>query len=399
MIHFENSFRVKNSSRWIGSILASKLKQYDIIIPEIQRCIDMNHVDDITHFQINHFREKQQFHFLGFLNIHYCLATERYYLVDGQHRYASIQKLHSEMGHDMEIVVEYVEVETMDELRQNYKMINQNTILPEFPDDIDGNIPQTVAKTIQQSYSTIWSKSPNTKRPNIYFSHFQEGLAVICSKMEITSSNHLLKLILNYNTNVKGWDRCNYPDFESIQDNMLEKCKKTGFYLGMFKHTSDEYKYRWVTDIIRMETNIDYEHKKKTRAKRTSVYKNVKSDSWDKYTNKQFAVHCICCNYNQITVHNFHAGHIISHANGGSSSIDNIMPLCSSCNLSMSSKNMEDFILQAYPQNMSRFLSKKYRSVGEEDDEDIIITTTTTKEEETKPSSTFANFMFGFVSR
>ena len=73
-------------------------------------------------------------------------------------------------------------------------------------------------------------------------------------------------------------------------------------------------------------------------------------------------LYCICCNYNQITVHNFHAGHIISHANGGSSSIDNIMPLCSSCNLSMSSKNMEDFILQAYPQNMSRFLSKKYQN-------------------------------------
>ena len=33
---------------------------------------------------------------------------------------------------------------------------------------------------------------------------------------------------------------------------------------------------------------------------------------------------------------------------------------------------MEDFILQAYPQNMSRFLSKKYRSVGEEDDEDML---------------------------
>lgn len=419
-MNFEKSFQIENSSRWIGTILASKLLEYDIVIPEIQRLIDTTHVQEIVDYQIEQLKYHKKFNFLGTINIHYCIATERYYLTDGQHRYETIKKLHHEMGHDMEIVIEYIEVATLDELRHNYKIINQNTILPEFPEDIDRNIVETVAKRYQQLYPTIWSKSPNAKRPNLYFNHFQEGLAIICLKIEITNSIQLFKLIDNYNTNAKGWDRCNFPDYETIQPSMLEKCKKTGIYLGMFKHTSDEFKYRWVTDIIRMETNIDYEQKKRTKAKRTSVSSTVVKTSWLKYTNDQYRpVHCICCNYNQITPFNFHAGHIISHANGGSSDIDNIMPLCASCNLSMSSKNMDVFIREAYPQNVGRFLARKYRFVGEVEEKkesddtneykDIDSDDNNTdddtddelekKEKETNSSSGFASYMFGLVSR
>ena len=31
---------------------------------------------------------------------------------------------------------------------------------------------------------------------------------------------------------------------------MFEKCKQNQFYLGLFKHISDEYRYNWVNDII-----------------------------------------------------------------------------------------------------------------------------------------------------
>jgi hypothetical protein len=53
---------------------------------------------------------------------------------------------------------------------------------------------------------------------------------------------------------------------------------------------------------------------------------------------------CLCCNTEQITTFNHECGHIIAHINGGKSTLENLRPVCSSCNKSMGTQNMEDFI-------------------------------------------------------
>ena len=40
----------------------------------------------------------------------------------------------------------------------------------------------------------------------------------------------------------------------------------------------------------------------------------------------------------------FHCGHIISYHNGGADSVENMRPICPSCNLSMGAENMDTFI-------------------------------------------------------
>ena len=55
-------------------------------------------------------------------------------------------------------------------------------------------------------------------------------------------------------------------------------------------------------------------------------------------TNKQtFKVKCPIswCN-NKINVFDFHVGHMIPESKGGATRIDNLMPICAKCNLSMS---------------------------------------------------------------
>ena len=41
--------------------------------------------------------------------------------------------------------------------------------------------------------------------------------------------------------------------------------------------------------------------------------------------------------------------------NGGLDIVDNIVPICESCNLSMSYKNMDEFIREYYPKNTENF--------------------------------------------
>ena len=53
---------------------------------------------------------------------------------------------------------------------------------------------------------------------------------------------------------------------------------------------------------------------------------------------------CQCCLREHITIGNFHAGHIIAHANGGLTTLDNLTPLCMLCNTSMSTYDLNEFI-------------------------------------------------------
>ena len=69
---------------------------------------------------------------------------------------------------------------------------------------------------------------------------------------------------------------------------------------------------------------------------------------------------CICCCNTKINSKNFIGGHIISRKNGGLDIVDNIVPVCESCNLSMSYKNMDEFIREYYPKNIENFEKKIY---------------------------------------
>jgi len=81
-----------------------------------------------------------------------------------------------------------------------------------------------------------------------------------------------------------------------------------------------------------------------TKPKKKSIPKVVKDLSWNKWIGEDVArAKCMCCGVNEIKMSSFHCGHIIAEANGGKLSIDNLKPICSACNLSMGTENMDDF--------------------------------------------------------
>jgi len=49
---------------------------------------------------------------------------------------------------------------------------------------------------------------------------------------------------------------------------------------------------------------------------------------------------------NIISSRNFHCGHIVAEAHGGTTDLDNLIPICQTCNTSMGTANMHDFIAQ-----------------------------------------------------
>jgi 5-methylcytosine-specific restriction endonuclease McrA len=71
----------------------------------------------------------------------------------------------------------------------------------------------------------------------------------------------------------------------------------------------------------------------------------LKRKVWSKWVGEDIGkAKCMCCQLTDITQLSFHCGHIIAEAMGGELKVDNLKPICQSCNSSMGTTNMNEFI-------------------------------------------------------
>ena len=336
-----------------------QLLELEIIKPPIQRVIDATKVQDIVQFQLDFFKEHGHFNFTasGPINIHHF--DQKYYLVDGQHRLESLEKLYRQHSHDTEVYVLLVRVSSLEQLEFNYNMINKNTPLPDFScfSSLDKQIPESVAAYFQNEYPSMWSKSSRARRPHIYFNFFQESLAFICDQLKIDSSHKLQQIVTLYNQKLSSWEM---SSFKNINDNVYCKANENGLYLGLFTHQNEDYGYEWAKKIVEEQTGKII--KKFSSSSKKRIPKKIKNDSWDKYIGSNVGDSiCLCCRTTSINSKSFIGGHIISEKNGGLVSVDNIVPICSECNLSMGTTNMDEFINNYYPNNFNKFTKRDYK--------------------------------------
>jgi len=93
----------------------------------------------------------------------------------------------------------------------------------------------------------------------------------------------------------------------------------------------------------------------------------VKKTVWKKYFNNREIGKCCICG-GKIVRSEFHAGHIVSNYNGGPAILENLIPMCSSCNQSINRHNLVDFMerwgysIPSSLKEISRMVKKKIRS-------------------------------------
>ena len=93
------------------------------------------------------------------------------------------------------------------------------------------------------------------------------------------------------------------------------------------------------------EKEKEKEKVKKTKQPKETIPKQIKSIVWNQYIGEDVRKHkCLCCKKVSIENTNFHAGHVISEKNGGTLEIGNLRPICPSCNYSMGTENMVEFV-------------------------------------------------------
>ena len=87
-----------------------------------------------------------------------------------------------------------------------------------------------------------------------------------------------------------------------------------------------------------------YKYRFSSMPRRKTIPKILKDLTWQKWIGDDIAkAKCLCCGVNDIKMNSFHCGHIIAEADGGPTTVDNLRPVCATCNLSMRTQNMLEF--------------------------------------------------------
>jgi hypothetical protein len=209
-----------------------------------------------------------------------------------------------------------------------------------------------IIKTGQTVYELVRSFNPNTNNPivpttfmskiytngvvntgvtiNVVLSDIDEGIYKSDSlfrlpnqlKMNIDNTEHKI---------VKG----EMKDFitQYIENSKLKEFTETVEDIEIVKNESYE------SEDDSDEDEIEPVYRKK------SIPLTVKRLVWNKYIGEEKGkAKCYCCRLTDITHMSFHCGHISAERHGGGIEIENLRPICQSCNSSMGTRNMYEFI-------------------------------------------------------
>jgi hypothetical protein len=331
---FNKLFEIK-PNHYIGITCLNKLK-YDLIkCPDFQRLPDHERITEIK----EHISNAAIFPIIT-LEIGYLY--NEFYLIDGQHRLAALKQAKM-INYPFE--VHLTMVNTNEELKYLFKLINKNTKIPDEwllinnMNDVKKNMEEIFNNEMIQK---IVRSTANPNRPHLSRIQLENMITNLYNENVIIKAVHFDELNEKYKTYAEN----NFPNTTGKQnDELLIKCHDLDCFLGMMIVKSD---YEILKDnLIKIYkaqeiNNIIYISKKQ------KIHQKIRTMSWEKYLKdtrqKTYDIKCpiSICN-NIINPHTFQCGHIISENNGGKIEITNLKPICTSCNGSMGIKNWDDY--------------------------------------------------------
>jgi 5-methylcytosine-specific restriction endonuclease McrA len=96
-------------------------------------------------------------------------------------------------------------------------------------------------------------------------------------------------------------------------------------------------------------SRLQQQRQQQRQRRKETIPKSLKEQIWYKYVgNNRTEAPCPCCRSETIKIMHFHAGHVISEANGGPTTLENLRPICGRCNLQMGSMNMPEYVWRFY---------------------------------------------------
>ncbi len=332
------------------------LNNLEIDIPNIQRLINKEHVEEI----VNAIVLNQELLYDNRILLGYY--AEKFWIIDGMHRIFALKYLkesNPNFIYQNPIWIHIKECKSMEEIIDTYRSVNKNYPLDDFHKSLlqsspskEHNIYVELQKYFNKYFKNYLSKENVEPRvPGINIEkiikrminlRMQTGETLI-EFLKINSVDELIKLFELINNKIKTSfldlyaklvvkQRQNETDKKYIKYREQIASKSKGgleLYIGL---PVDWFKLFF--DINYPLIYPDYQ----------IVNKNeVIKDVWNNYSPNLEYANCYCCETIQIQKNNCHMGHILAKRYGGLFTIDNLKPICISCNCRMGTTDLYEY--------------------------------------------------------
>jgi hypothetical protein len=315
--------------------------QKNMKLPDIQREIDKEWVEKLYHNFLLGYKQQKYYNFDRF---HLCCLNNELYLLNGQHRYQVLKKINDDTI-EIEFKIESVKSkQEMDELFMKYNHSKPSKILQNTSSQL---IVNALRKYFDTKYGIYISHSNKPRRPQINLDLIVEYMDEnnVIDKLKIKNPQMLINMIEELNNyyrslkyDYKQWKDWDVNNIEKIMEKIHKKSAVNPLYLGIYN------KNEWILKLLKK--NIDnkdyttYPHYN-IEYKRKKIRNTLRSRVWRK-RNKEMDGKCFVCEC-QLSNENFVCGHVKAVFWGGTNDLDNLEPICSSCNTDMSVNNLYEY--------------------------------------------------------
>lgn len=318
----------------------SQLSQLDVNMPEWQRLTSAKHVQMLYESMYSSIiQDASHPPILPGCMIFCHNLPSLWILIDGQHRFLALKKLFDDHGIDLSIMCCDITIEDETRAQHWFEVVNKTLPLGRLPKHQTLTVPNQVLRELQRIYPKCFSDTDNPRRP-----HLNQQLAIRLTHVpgiEIWKADKIVERLLKYNTYLQQqpWTAFKYPgDTQTTVEKYLSAAAKKGnLLLGMFKN------YEFLEDCFQSHTanfNLQISPKKKP------ISSALRKEVWKRYNGDMMTGKCYVCPTHLIDFHSFHAGHIIAESKGGKTILSNLRPVCSNCNTSCGTRNLDVFKLQ-----------------------------------------------------
>ncbi len=343
-----------------GNVLLKHLK-----IPDIQRELVEERVIELKEKLDREYRESGFYDFGIFL---ICDYGDNLYLLNGQHRY-NVLKLISEADINiaLQIKVEVRQAKSKEEMEKLWRASNDTRQVKLVKNGNHQLIINGFRKYMNRKYQPYISSAQNPHKPHLNLDTLVEEIDMLnlIDKLDITTPEGIINEIEKINNFYKdvsyqfdrwgkkkgGW---RIPNAEECLDKCRKRSPADTLYLGIYQN------FEWLHRIIEhLENNTAYSDMPHylISARSRKISKKVEHLVWDKWNSFEKIKargdeysSCYVCR-KQLERENSQCGHIIPFFYGGQNTIDNLEPICGSCNSDMGIENLNTYKNRMFPEN------------------------------------------------
>lgn len=318
----------------------------------IQRLLNDEHVEYLVNDQIEEYKKNGMFSILQ--SITCGDLNNRRYILDGQHRIAAFKQLYNlsyPLNQNIPLII--YNTNSLEELKYYYKRINKHH--PINPLEISdtwfkyGKVFCTWLKNQFGAYVKNTDKTCNCPNINlrevmVYIKKMNVFDRLNDIMLEDDASNVFQKSISSINqyliTNFETLRKMQFTnDFKRKLEKCFNKNEDTPCFLGIWRQ------FEWIEIAIysiKHNVRINEIDLSLFNNERMKIPKSIRNEVWKKRNGNVIEGTCFVCKHTLI-FDNMECGHIVPHVCKGQITIDNLEPICKTCNRDMGIMNLNEY--------------------------------------------------------